>query len=193
MALVIQTAAGVSSYTPYERPPQNITLWSVIPRGLQSFTWVQSLDLIAVGDDALLNLTATLPPNFGYVMADAALSLSMVAAGTDWSPNAIFTLNRFLRVPAEVSAALVSRWIQRMTVSDHINAAKDMVIDQAWPTFPMIGTPDTVGIGATLSVFNNVQTARSAGIVMAYMSFWQFDLEQIRKFPINSPFPTHSR
>lgn len=192
MALVIQTVAGVSTYVPYERPPQNVTLWSVIPRGLQTFTWVQTLDAILVTDDALLNLTAILPPNFGYVMSDANLKLSMVAAGSEWSPNAIFNMSNFLRAPADISVLMSSDWVQRMTVSDNTDSSKSLVVDQAWPTFPLISS-NSSGISTVLSAFNNAQNARAAGVFFAYLSFWQFDLEQIRKFPINSPFPVHAR
>ncbi len=193
MALVIQNEAGVSIYTPYERPPQNLTLWTAIPRGLQSFVWTTSLDLIGAGDTALMNLNATFPPNFGYVMADANLKLSMVGASADWSSVVIFNMLEFFRGPMAETGSIVGDWVQNMVQSDHLGDSKSLSVTQPWPTFPLVGVPGSTGIKATISAFNNAGTARSAGLIISYLSFWQFDLEQIRKFPINSPIPTHAR
>jgi len=193
MALVIQNEAMVGSYIPYERPPQPITLWSAIPRGLQSFVVDgQSLDLILINNDALLNLTATLPPNFGYVMQDAGLTLSMEQAGSAWDNNYNLNLQNFYRAPGQ-SLGFAGNWVQDMVDTAQDRSTKNSSNRQPWPAFPMIGTEGTTGIQIVMSTFNNAQTARSAGTINAFIAFWQFDLEQIRKFPINSPIPTHAR
>jgi hypothetical protein len=155
--------------------------------------WQGSLDAIGSTDDALLQLTATLPPNFGYVMADCNLTLAMAAAGTDWDAFVNLNLQNYYRAAPSLSVGLSSNWVQRMTGAAQDLSTKSMVIDQAWPTFPIIGTAGTTGVLIVLSTFNNAGTARSAGVINGYISFWVFDLEQIRKFPINSPVPTHSR
>ncbi len=193
MALVIQQETGDPVYTPYERPPQPYTLWSAIPRGLQSFVWgVRALDLIAVGDDALLELNATLPPNFGYVMADANLTVAMVGAGPDWSGTFNLNLQNFYR-GTDANTALSSDFVGFMTGAAVDDSTKSIRMDgsQAWPRFPIVGS--ATGILVVLSAFNRAQTARAAGVFNGYMSFWQFDLEQIRKFPINTPQPVHAR
>ncbi len=192
MALVIQNVVGVSSYQPYERPPDPVALWSAIPRGLQTFFFTTALDAITVGNNALLNLNSTLPVNFGYVMADAAVTLSMVGAGNDWNRTFILTMNNFYRGPPSEAIPLVARWLQELDASDHIGDAKSMKQLYPWPTYPMVA-PDVTGISAVMSMFNNATTARAAGVLFGYISFWVFDLEQIRKYAINSPIPTHSR
>ncbi len=190
MALVIQDVTGISSYQPYERPPDPIALWSAIPRGLQSFFFAGSLDLISAGNNALLNLNSTLPVNFGYVMADAAVKLSMTGAGADWNRTFILNVSNFYRDSGNLG--IVADWLQEMDASDNIGDSKSMKQLYPWPTYPMVA-PGTTGIGATMAMFNNAQTARSAGVFFGYISFWVFDLEQIRKYAINSPIPTHSR
>lgn len=193
MALVIQNEAAVSSFIPYERPPQPYTLWSAIPRGLQSFIVdTKQLDPISVGDGALLNIQGILPPNFGYVMMDLNLTLAMEAAGTDWAPSMSLNLQNFYRAPG-LSVALAGNWPQNMKSTSQDSSTRQLEQIQAWPTFPMIGTPGTTGIQVNVSSFNNAGTARTFGTINFYIAFWQFDLEQIRKFPINSPQPVQLR
>ncbi len=192
MALVIQTELAVGSFVPYERPPQPLTLWSAIPRGLQSFVVDGlALDAIGSGDDALLQITATLPPNFGYVMHDLNLTLSMGNAGIDWAATMNLNLQRFYRAPQ--SLALNGNWTQSMVAPAQDGTTKNLSKVQPWPTFPMIGTDTTTGILINVSTFNNAGTVRVAGTIQFWISFWQFDLEQIRKFPINSPQPVQAR
>ncbi len=195
MTLQIQNETGVGVYTPYERPPQPYTLWSAIPRGLQSFLYSASLDAILVGDDALLNLNATLPPNFAYVMADCNLTVAMVAAGPDWSGTFNLNLQNFFRAPEDDSLGLAMNYVGFMTGSSVLDDSKSIRMDGKWalPRFPLIGTAGTTGIQQVLSCFNRAQTARAAGTLNAYTSYWVFDLEQVRKYPINSPQPVHSR
>ncbi len=192
MATVTQTVVSTPSYVPYERPPQPLTLWSAIPRGLQSFIVpLTVLDLKAINDTQILVITATLPPNFGYVMNAAAFSITQDRA-VDWTVRCNLNLQNFYRAPVDLSISLASNWVQEFSagISD---STRHMRVTQAWPTFPIIGSTDTSGALVVLNARNGTATAASAGTLTAFLSFWQFDLEQIRKFPINSPIPTHSR
>lgn len=192
MATVIQDIDMTGDYVPYERPPQYQTLWSAIPRGLQSFIVdTQQLDLKAINDSQILNLKATLPPNFGYVMMDAMVNITQDRA-VDWVSNIVLNLQNYYRAPVNISVGLSSTWVQEFptglsTVTRFMNRS------QAWPAFPIIGSSDTSGALVTFTANNTAAAAAAAGTVNAFVSFWQFDLEQIRKFPINSPLPTHQR
>jgi len=193
MALDIQTVDLTPDYVPYERPPEQFTLWSAIPRGLQSFIASVQLDAKALNDTALLNLNATLPPNFGYVLMDVNVSISQDTA-VNWS--AIFNLNlqQFYRATGSAVIGLNGNWVQEFNVNDAFGVVgRALQVVQPWPSFPMIGTPTTAGILINMTMANPAAGAALAGTVNAYMSWWQFDLEQIRKFPINSPIPTHPR
>jgi len=196
MALDIQTIAMTGDYLPYERPPQPLTLWSAIPRGLQSFVVdSQLLDVKVLNDDALLQLQATLPPNFGYVMADAQVTIAQNRA-FDWTNECVLNLQNFYRAQVALSVALSIDWFHDFPVDGQAldrRTLRSRGGANSWPSFPIIGTPGTSGIQIQLSMFNNIDAATTAGTVNAYISFWVFDLEQIRKYPINSPFPVHTR
>ncbi len=194
MALDIQNIVMTSSYVPYERPPQPYTLWSAIPRGLQSFIVATALlDAKALNDDALLNLTATLPPNFAYVLNDINFNITQDTAFA-WADVCTLNLQSFYRAEINESVALSCTWRQDFFLTDIFNATnRSMQVTQPWPSFPMIGTPGTTGIQCVISSGNPADAAALAGTVNAYMSWWQFDLEQVRKYPINSPQPVHAR
>ncbi len=193
MALDSQTIAMTPDYVPYERPPQPQTLWSAIPRGLQSFVVPTTiLDAKALNDEFDLTLTATLPPNFGYVFMDANFTISQNRAG-DWDNRVNLNLQSFYRTTVDDSLALSSSWVQDFTLNGVLDLSRAMDASQPWPSFPMIGTPGSSGILVRLSAWNTQAAAALAGTVNSYIAFWQFDLEQIRKYPINSPFPVHAR
>ncbi len=192
MAQVTTAIAMVGSYQPFERPPQNIALWTAIPRGLQSFTInTQSLDAKPINDIHLLSCTATLPPNFGYVFSEVALQISQDVADA-WDPAFLLNLQTFYWAPEAVSNGLsISAMLP--SLASGFGTVRCFAGRTGAFAFPLIGTPGTSGIAINLQATNQAAPAGAAGVVDAYINFWQFDLEQIRKFPINSPVPTSSR
>lgn len=192
MAILIQTIEMVSNYVPYERPPQPYALWTAIPRGLQTFLIpFQALDDKPSPDDMLLRFTGTLPPNFGYVMNDAGVSITNPRA-FDWTDNINLNLQNFYR-GSDVADAIGANYVQDFTVWPLDLQTRTMVVKNPWPTSPMFGVPGTSGILLDWSTWNTISTTTIGGTVSGWISFWQFDLEQIRKYPINSPQPTHAR
>lgn len=192
MALDIQTIAMTADYVPYERPPQPFTLWSAIPRGLQSFlVATEALDVKAINDQALLKLQATLPPNFAYVMGSANATITQNKAAV-WDDEFNLNLQNFYRAPNILSGGLAGNWRQQFENAGQNGESRSLVLVQPWPSFPIIGSSDS-GIAINMEMFNNDTAASTIGTVNAYISFWQFDLEQVRKYPINSPQPVHAR
>lgn len=194
MALVTQNATARSVYVPYERPPDVQTLWTAIPRGL--FSLVQSsvaLTTKPVNDDFLLNIAGTLPPNFGYVFESTHFSIAQNVA-SDWGDSVLLNLQNFFRGDGNngLNANIVSGFFE----TDRATTTKclDRTISSTpYPTFPMIAPQGSGGILTNFSGFNNQNPASSGGTFQYWLSFWQFDLEQIRKYPINSPIPVQAR
>ncbi len=196
MAVDTQTIAMTPSYVPYERPPQPATLWSAIPRGLQSFLVpAAALDAKILNDDMILTLTATLPPNFAYVMTrDMMISISQDQAN-DWNAIILFNLQNYYRTTLNDAVALSGTWTAQIRSNEDANTRALTAQDSygGWPSLPIIGAQGTSGIQIAITLTNFANAATTAGTIDAAISFWQFDLEQVRKYPINSPIPTHAR
>jgi len=193
MATVNTALNMVRDYVPYERPPQPDTLWTAIPRGLQSGIINNgTLDAKPINDDQILTCTLTLPANFGYVMADSALTIDQNRAG-DWENWVNVRLLNFYRGANANIQSFSADYRQELQDNRGFLLSASMSIVQPWPTFPIVSPSGTSPIIVVMKAQNIQAAASTAGTVMAFVSFWQFDLEQIRKFPINSPIPTHNR
>lgn len=201
MAVVATVIPMTSTYRPFERPPEGLTLWSAIPRGLQSFVVPgTALDAKPAGDEQTLSLTATLPPNFGYVLMDYSVSIAQDAAAK-WADEINLNLQNFFIAPESLSIAMSHTWTDTFpTQGPDLGALSDATVRNTrhlagfpLPSFPMYAPVGVSGILINIQAHNDGADVATAGTVNAYISFWQFDLEQIRKYPINSPFPTHAR
>ncbi len=192
MATVTTTIAMTGDYVPFERPPDSVTLWSAIPRGLQSFFTFASVDLKPINDRQVLTCTGTLPPNFAYVMDSLNFSLGNDRA-FDWGDIMNLNLQNFYRAPVDESVALSGNWAQEWFDNTLNGQTKAIHGPTGWPTYPIIGSEGTSGVQIQISGFNQMDPATIAGVITCMISFWVFDLEQVRKFPINSPFPVHAR
>lgn len=193
MALVIQTKLLTPSYVPYERPSQPATLWTAIPRGLQSFISAGTqLEAKPVNDTFILSMTATLPPNFAYVMADINVTISQDRA-VDWDNKLNLNLQNFYRANESLALGLSGNYGFEFPTMAIDNTQRNILVNQALPGFPIVGTQGTSGAQIVVTAWNSNVTVAATGTIDAFVSFWQFDLEQIRKYPINSPIPVHSR
>ncbi len=193
MALVIQQINASSDYVPYERPPQPVTLWTAIPRGLQSFIVSSGqIDVKPVNDTFQLEILATLPANFGYVMADLNFSFAQDRAA-DWDNECNLNLQNFYRANTTLAVGLNGNWVNPLLPNSRNGATRAIDVRQPWPSFPIVAPLGTAGALINFSAWNVAATVTLTGVANFYISFWQFDLEQIRKFPINTPAPVHSR
>lgn len=195
MALVVQTIFPVRAYTPYERPPDNVALWTAIPRGMVSFTAFEAVDAKDIADKALISIPWVLPPNFGYIMESLHFTLTQNRA-TDWGNSLNLNLQNFAEWGVVGLNANFRRQFELNTQDNNTRTSCDLGGDDAsskWPTYPIVGTAPA-GASLSFNAFNNSTAfASTAGSCHFYCRFWEFDLEQARKFPINSPLPVQSR
>jgi len=194
MATVATVIAMAPTYVPYERPPDPATLWSAVPRGLRGFQVATGIvEAKPINDDQTLQLTGTLPANFAYVFAEIAFKLDQDQANF-WTPK--YTLN--LQNYYQGSTALSMTWIFSL-ITHPLGAqiasggVEAPLLTVGLPKAPMWAPKGSSGILISMQARNGTATAALSGTVDAYINFWEFDLEQIRKYPINAPIPVHSR
>jgi len=197
MALVTQTIAADQLYVPYERPPQALTLWSAIPRGIFTLSSNAGLTTKPINDDFTVIINGTLPPNYGYVFESIHFSIQQDVAGS-WGATVLLNLQNFFRgLPVGINANLVFPFVNTdrsgTTSCIAFNSGSSGVGTSDVPTFPLVAPEGTSGVLTSFSGFNNQNPASSGGTLHYWLSFWQFDLEQIRKYPINSPLPVQAR
>lgn len=190
MANVATTIEMDPTYRPFERPPDPQALWSVVPRGLRGFVVPFSIiDAKPVNDTQTLTLNGQLPPNYAYIFAAIGMRIAQDRL-RDWTD--VYTMN--LQSWYEGRTAISMSWnFSRGDSGLVINESTNESPLRTVPNQPMWAPATSSGIQIIISTFNDAATVAGAGNVSFFMNFWEFDLEQVRKFPINTPFPTHSR
>ncbi len=191
MANVSVVIAMDPIYRPFERPSDPEILWSSIPRGLRGFV-VQSgvIPTKPLNDTMTFALTAVLPPNYAYIFSEVGLRLTQDTMG-DWSKNYILNMSNWFQ---GISGMSMNWSFPRIDIGRNSDGsamapgARDHV-----PKSPMWAEKETAGININISIFNTGTPESAVGGFSAFINFWEFDLEQVRKFPVNAPVPTHSR
>ncbi len=173
-------------------------LWSAVPRGLRGFVVnLGVLDAKPVSDQQLLTLTATLPSSFGYVLSEIHLSIAQDEAG-NWNDGYTLNLQNWYQGQLAMPCTWNLPWTDGLVTpasgppAVEKNSSAITVMDSL-PKGPMWSPRGTSGILISIQAQNQDGDVAAVGQVNAYITFWEFDLEQIRKYPINSPLPTHSR
>lgn len=188
MAIVNTTFNMGGTYAPFERPPDNVALWSTIPRGLRGFATLNgSLDAKPVNDSQVLTFLATLPARFGYVFSEIQLRISQNRAD-DWIKSYQLNLQNYYQ-----GNSISMSWMQALETTPLGSELGSQ--NQALDALPrgVMWAPSGAGIEIQIIARNITATVAAAGTVACYINFWEFDLEQIRKFPINTPMPVSAR
>lgn len=191
MANVVTLIPMEPTYFPYERPPQPYALWTAIPRGLRGFIVdLQLLDAKPIGDTQTFSLTGTLPPGFAYVLSEISLTF-IQDAGSFWEDNYVLNLQSFYQGSLSISM----NWTLPLSNSGFGNDTRQSGAGSHdhLPKAPMWAPRGTSGVQINISGINLNTVAATAGTISAFINFWEFDLEQIRKYPVNNPLPVHSR
>jgi len=184
-----------ATYRPFERLPDPAMLWTAVPRGLRGFIVNTALlDLKPINDQQLLTLSATLPNGFAYVFAGVHLGIAQNRAG-DWNDNYTLNLQNWYQGELALSSSWIMPWLDGLVGGTGPPVEKNTSAHSmdSLPKAPMYAPTGVAGILISIQAENQQATAATAGTVNAYINFWEFDLEQARKFPINAPIPTHSR
>ncbi len=168
-----------------------------VPRGLIRFFSDEAVEAKPVNDDYIINITGSLPINFAYVLS--AMSWNVVInRAPDWSDHARFRIFNGLPngTPANEQVAV---FFMRDLSSDNTIQPHQLVLDYSlgslreWYPQPLTLTPGAAGMSFTISAVNQNDTVSAAGTQDFSIAFYQYELNQAVRFPLNNPLPTAIR
>lgn len=193
MATVTDNLTYLSSYLPYERPPDAVSQYSWVPRGVRRFFLAVATTAKPINDDWIAHITATLPDNFAYIPRSLSVSFAVDTCSDVDDRFILRYLNHISGQPlgASESFQLINDLVapvgtdpSRLTRA--VNQELAMVTSPVWSLHT--GSP-TVRV----TLFNNADAAMAAGFVITHMEFYEYDLTQAQRFPVNAGMPTFSR
>jgi len=156
-----------------------------------------ALDAKPVNDDLRVNITGSLPAGFAYIMSSISYVLGVDRAA-DFDDTARFRI--FNGLPQgilgneQVAAFNLASYIPGQAI-----AIGQRILDfsrggpREWFPQPLVRTQGAAGMSFTLEVGNGADTVQAAGTQFFNCAFYQYELNQAVRFPLNSPFPTSIR
>lgn len=197
MALVTQNITPISRYSPFEGMSEAQRLYSSSPRGLLRFFSSEAIDAKPVNDDLLVIITGSLPQGFAYVVSAMSWQIT-VGTASDWHPEVFFRI--FNGIPnGEVPNEQVSIFNLDVMAPSTAIVANSLILEytkgalREWYPQPLVQTQGALGMSFTIRAFNAANTVQSAGTQFFNLSFYQYELNQAVRFPLNSPFPVGIR
>lgn len=188
MAVVTDNLTFLSSYTPFERPPEAVTLYSLIPRGIRRFFFQDDISAKPVNDKQEVLLSATLPDAFAYSLAryDAVLTQDRAQ---DWNDANVLRL--FNGIPGQPTGNAVevlcnTQFVAVVGSVGNSNISHNVQLENFpapfWSTIP--GAPSF-----RARWINNNATVAAAGFLQCHADFYEYDLVQAQRYWVHTPQP----
>jgi len=195
VALVTQTITPTRLFSPFEGMSEAQRLVSSVPRGMLRFFSDEAVDAKPVNDDLLINITGSLPPSFAYVLSSMSYQIQVDRA-VDFDALARFRIFNGLPngVPGNEQVALFN-----FTSLSSGVGVQEKILEYSrgalreWYPQPLVRTQGAAGISFTLRITNGNNTVQAAGTQFFNCAFYQYELNQAVRFPLNSPFPVGIR
>lgn len=197
MALVTQSVTPVRSYSPFEGMSEARRLQSAVPRGMVRFFSDAASSAVPVNDDYSLQFTCSLPPNFAYIISACSFQIVVDVAAEFYDQIRLRMFNTLPNgVPGneQVGLAKLGDFDPTSAISPNarVMTLSTGTLREMFPQ-PLVRTPGAVGMSFLLNVANGGNTVQSAGTMFFNASFYQYELNQAVRFPLNYPTPVAMR
>lgn len=196
MALVNQVVSGVRAYVPLEGMSEAQRLVSAAPRGLVRFSFTAALTAKPINDDYNLQITCSLPLNFAYVLSSMSYSIQVDTA-TDFNAVAkVRVFNGLAHLPPGNTQSLP---LDMSNYNDAGTGAPERIANfslgelRSWFPNPIWAPANASGMSFILNHDNGADPAAAAGLINFFATFYQYELNQAVRFPLNFPFPVGVR
>ena len=187
MAVVTTSLLSTLSRTTLIKPPDNIREWGPLPRAMLNFEVTSGvLDAKPLNDQQTLTIAIILPVSFAYRLVDANVQVDQdVSASWDVNPT-LEVVNAIRGLPLGV----VNRHPWVLLPSFRAAVAPVAMVTMRSPRQPayiMQSIAQGIAPVITFRASNVTDPAGLAGLVFAYFSFLEYDIEQAQRFPIHYP------
>ncbi len=194
VAIVTDNLTYETSYQPFERPPDNQSLYSLIPRGVRRFFIQTDTQAKPVNDQIDMFVTATLPENFAYIFRSFTFQLEVDTA-SDWDGEVMLRLfNHIPGQPLGTAEHILILW-SLLTGSGNVvptQTVRGNQVDLSQFTGPMWAVHGG-SITVRVSGHNTAAAVQAAGFIFGHMEFLVYDLTQAQRYYVNTPIPTLAR
>ncbi len=182
---------------PFERPPQEQTLWGFIPRGFLHFSLENgTLDEKPVNDQQHLRISGVLPAGFAYQFVQVGMTITQDRA-VDWTNRSVMRLVNW--TPGAPHGAHMTFGLEFANeFGDAAAVTPVRVVRGMGESRTIIGQqilfqPGRDAISFSMLAVNEIATVAAAGTVDFIASFLEFDLSQAVRFGLQSPVPVRTR
>ncbi len=192
MAVVTDNLTFLPSYQAFERPPQSVSQYSLIPRGLRRFFFQDDVSAKPVNDQIDVFLTATLPSSFAYILRAVSLQLTSPEA-SDWQPTCVLRmLNHIPGQPLGTS--------EEIAASLHFMSSSSTAfrtIGATEPALQLFSGPVWSSHQGTITfriqMANIAAAVSGTAFLISHCEFLEYDLAQAQRFWVNTPSPVIRR
>ncbi len=194
VAVVTDAITYSSTYQPLERPPDYLSLQSLIPRGIRRFFIDTATEAKPVNDEIEMFLTAVLPNNFAYLLRSVTYQISVDTA-SDWEGSVIIRM--FNAIPGqpgstEAQSALTSL-VTPVATSVNSRTLRGDMLNLAMFTGPFWSPDTSTATTFRLAHFNTAAAVGAIGTVRSHVDFYEYDLVQAQRYYVNTPIPVMAR
>lgn len=197
MALVTLNVTPTRHYSPFEGLSEAQRLVSAVPRGLLRFFSDIAVTAKPINDDLVINITGSLPIGFAYVISSLSYQLAADRAA-DFS-----AITRFRMFNALPNGTPGNEQVATFNLTNYgpgaAIAGPQRFLDfslgslREWYPQPLVLTQGAAGMSFTLQIGNGSDTAMAEGTQFFNCAFYQYELNQAIRFPLNFPLPVGIR
>jgi len=195
VALVNQVITATRDYSPFEGMSERQRLVTSVPIGRFLFSVEAALDAKPVNDQINLQITNQLPDGFAYVFSSLSFELQVDTAD-DWDSISRVTLFNCIPnlAPGNNQIAAFAMSAFKLSAADAEKILNyQLGTPRDWFPNPIDKSRAATGHSLLFNYGNFAATVQAAGTISFHANFYQYELNQAVRFPLNSPFPVGIR
>ncbi len=195
MAVVLDSLTATLSRTVFVKPPDEVRQWTAWPRAIVNFNILDGvISAKPVNDQQELIIGMTLDSNLAYKMGDLCISLVQDVAN-DWNVRGYIEITNGVR---NLVAGATQRHAVILDDAFRVPQGGEMWIGRTaaevnMPRYVIQTTPAGNTPVITFKATNQSAAVGAAGTVNFFVSFFEYEIEQVERFPIHYATQTYSR